>query len=104
MIRKIYGPEFGVARSKTFLSEFNHLPDVVTDIPGLNIIEYLPVFLKIIFRISIRYKGRKHFWHLVIWTIKNRLRLVDWALVNSIFIFQLHNLQQDYSKSISQMK
>jgi radical SAM superfamily enzyme YgiQ (UPF0313 family) len=104
MIRKIYGPEFGVARSKTFLSEFNHLPDVVTDIPGLNVIEYLPVFFKIIFHIGIRYKGRKHFWHLVIWTIKNRLRLVDWALVNSIFIFQLHNLQQDYSKSISQMK
>ena len=104
MIRKIYGPEFGVARSKTFLSEFNHLPDVVTDIPGLNIIEYLPVFFKIIFHIGIRYKGRKHFWHLVIWTIMNRLRVVDWALVNSIFIFQLHNLQQDYSKSISQMK
>jgi len=104
MVRKIYGPEYGVYRIKKFLLEFNHLPDVVTDVPGLNVIEYLPVLFRAIYYIGIRYSGRKHFWRLVFWTLKTRFRLLDWALVNMILIYQLHHLQQDYSRTFTQTK
>jgi len=96
MIKKTYSPEFGVVRTKKFISEFKHLPDVVTDIPGLNPIEYLPVFFRAIYFIGIKYSGRRHFWQLIFWTLKNHFRKVDWALVNLILIYQLHHLQQDY--------
>ena len=99
LIRSVYGPEYGVSRTKKFLLEFNHLPDVDTDVPGLNIIEYIPVLLRAIYYIGIKYSGRRHFWKLIFWTIRKRGRLVDWALVNLILIYQLHHLQQDYSKA-----
>ena len=101
MIQKIYSPEFSVARTKKFLSEFKHLPDVVTDIPGLNPIEYLPVVFRTIFFIGIKYSGRRHFWHLIFWTIKNHLRKLDWAVVHMVLVYQLHHLQQDYLESLT---
>ena len=99
MIQQVYSPEFGVARTKKFLSEFKHLPDVGTDVPSLNLLEYLPVLFRAIYYIGIKYSGRNHFWRLIIWTIKNRLRLLDWAFVNMILVYQLHHLQQDYLDS-----
>ena len=101
MILRVYSPEFGVARTKKWLSEFKHLPDVVTDIPGLNPMEYLPVFFRAIYFIGIKYSGRRHFWQLIFWTIKHHLRKADWALVNLILIYQLHHLQMDYSETLS---
>ena len=101
MIKKVYSPEFGVARTKKWLSEFKHLPDVVTDVPGLNPMEYLPVFFKAIYFIGIKYPGRRHFWGLIFWAIRHHLRKVDWALVNLILIYQLHHLQMDYSEALS---
>ncbi len=101
MVGKIYGPEYGVARIKKFLLEFNHLPDVVTDVPGLNVIEYIPVLFRAVYYIGIKYPGRKHFWSLVFWTLKTRFRLLDWALVNMILIYQLHHLQMDYSEGFN---
>jgi hypothetical protein len=101
MILRVYSPEFGVARTKKWLSEFKHLPDVVTDIPGLNPMEYLPVFFRAIYFIGIKYSGRRHFRQLIFWTIKHHLRKADWALVNLILIYQLHHLQMDYSETLS---
>ena len=102
MIQKVYSPEYGVARTKKWISEFKHLPDVVTDIPGLNPMEYLPVFFRAIYFIGIKYSGRRHFWSLIFWTMKHHLRKADWALVNLILIYQLHHLQMDYSKGLTE--
>ena len=65
-IQKIYGSEFGVLRAKNWLSEFNHLPNVVTDIPALNKLEYIPVLLRTICHIGILYNGRRYFLAFVV--------------------------------------
>ena len=99
-IQLIYGAAFSFERAKKWLSEFNHLPTVETDIPGLNATEYLPVLFRTIFYIGIRYKDRKYFWRLLWWTLRHRPRLMDWALIESIFIYQLHHLLQEYSSTL----
>ena len=100
MIQQLYGPEFGVQRARKWLQEFNHLPAVVTDIPALNTLEYLPVLFRAIYHIGIKYSGRKHFWGLLWWTFKNRPRLLDWAFVESIFIYQLNHLLEEHSRTL----
>jgi len=104
MIRKIYAPEYGISRVKKFLLEFRHIPDVVTDVPGLNVVEYLPAALRVIYLLGIKYSGRRHLLHLIFWTFKHRIRLLDWAVVGSVAIYQLDQLQQDYAKAYLESK
>ena len=101
-IEQIYGPEFGIERAKKWLSEFNHLPNVATDIPALNTLEYIPVLLRAVYHIGMLYAGRKYFWYLLWWTLRYHPRLLDWALIEGIFIYQLHLLMNEHSKTLTE--
>ncbi len=100
LIRQVYGAEPSLQRAKKWLDEFNHLPDVGTDVPSLNALEYLPVFLRAIYYLGLKWSERKVFWRLMGWTAKHHLRKLDWAIVDLILIYQLHFLMLDYSKSL----
>lgn len=97
-IRQVYSPPFSFKRAKQWLLEFNHLPVVKTDVPALNTFEYLPVLFRAIYYIGIKYSERQYFWKLLWWCLRTRPRLLDWALVEGIFIYQLDNLLTEYSR------
>lgn len=97
-IQQVYAPSFSFERAKQWLSEFNHLPNVKTDVPALNTLDYLPVLFRAIYVIGIKYSGRRYFWKLLWWCARTRPRLLDWALVETIFIYQLDNLLREYSR------
>ncbi|MCF7796140.1 MAG: B12-binding domain-containing radical SAM protein [Lentisphaeria bacterium] len=101
-IQQVYSPTFSSERAKQWLTEFNHLPAVETDIPTLNTFEYLPVLFRAIYFIGIKYSGRKYFWRLLWWAVRHRPRLLDWALVETIFIYQLDNLLAEYSRLLDE--
>lgn len=101
-IQQVYAPAFSSERAKKWLTEFNHLPAVETDIPALNTLDYIPVLFRAIYFIGIKYSGRKYFWRLLWWSVRHRPRLLDWALVETIFIYQLDNLLIEYSRLLDE--
>ncbi|MCF7801131.1 MAG: B12-binding domain-containing radical SAM protein [Candidatus Marinimicrobia bacterium] len=101
-IQKVYSPEYSFERAKQWLAEFNHLPAVETDIPALNTLEYIPVLGRAIYFIGMKWSGRRYFWRLLWWTVRHRPRLLDWALVSTIFMYQLENLLNEYSQLLEE--
>lgn len=74
-------------------------PKSIAEIESVDIWSDIKIFLRIMFHVGIVWKERKYFWKLLLWTLWNRRKLVDMAIVNSVFMYQLSRLYGLYEKN-----
>jgi radical SAM superfamily enzyme YgiQ (UPF0313 family) len=96
LIRTVYSSSYSYLRTKRFLEEYQKPAKVETPIPSISPLKYFGTFLRSLLYIGILSKDRLYYWKLIFWTYKNRRNLIDWALINSIMIYQLRKLYENY--------
>jgi len=100
VIETVYSPQYTYLRTIKFLQEYQKPARVGTPVPALNPIRYFGTFLRSLFFIGILGKERLYYWKLLFWTFKKRRRLMDWAFINTLMIFQLRKLYENYRKKL----
>lgn len=79
ILRHIYSPKPYYRRVRTFLSEYR-LPEVRAPLT----LERVRAFLRSIYHLGIRERGRRHYWSLLLVTLLRRPRLVPLAVTLAI--------------------
>jgi radical SAM superfamily enzyme YgiQ (UPF0313 family) len=92
IISTIYSPKSYYERIKTFLG--NYSPSKFT-IPSLNLVD-LGAFLRSIWTLGIKEKGRRYYWKLLGWTILHRPRNFATAVTLLIQGFHFRKITENY--------
>ena len=83
VVTSIYSPKHFYKRAKTFLR--NYSPQIQT---GLRLkFEHLAAFVKSVFILGIKEKGRSYYWRLITWTLFRRPRLFPLSIELAIYGF-----------------
>jgi radical SAM superfamily enzyme YgiQ (UPF0313 family) len=96
----IYSPKKYYERVKTFLIDFKPAakkPSILTR-------EDLKAFLKSVWILGIKKKGRKYYWKLVGWTLFTRPRSIHLAVTMAIYGFHFRQVVEQLTKPSTQMK
>ena len=54
------------------------------------------IFMKIIYKLGLTYKGRKYFWKLVFWTMSNKRDYIDLTILFGILMYQYSSLLNSF--------
>jgi radical SAM superfamily enzyme YgiQ (UPF0313 family) len=92
IISTIYSPQFYHDRIKTLLR--NYTPNKFS-IPSLNIVD-LQAFLRSIWALGIKGKGRRYYWKLLGWTILHKPRNFPTAVTLLIYGFHFRIITENY--------
>ena len=98
ILHAIYSPEYSYKRAQKFILEHDKDPKLENRIPSLSLKKYLGTLCRCIYYVGIINRERWYFWKLIYWTMRNRIQLVDWAIMTSMMIYQLQNLVDYYKK------
>jgi radical SAM superfamily enzyme YgiQ (UPF0313 family) len=92
IISTIYSPQFYYERIKTFL--VNYTPGKFT-VPKLNMVD-VKAFIRSVWTLGIKEKGRKYYWKMLGWTIIHRPRNFATAVSLLIHGFHFRKITENY--------
>ncbi len=101
LIQKVYSPEFVYQRIKKFLNDYSY-PKLKHKTPEKLKLKYLLPFINSVLQIGIKSDFRKYFWSLFFWTIKNKRKYLDHAMLNTIMMYQLNALLNNYKSHLKE--
>ena len=90
----IYSPKIYSQRTRTFLKEFRPRSKKA---PKLRLFE-LTAFLRSIWVLGLREKGRRYYWRLLAWTLIKRPRSFSLSVTPAIYGFRFRKVVEKYTK------
>ncbi len=96
LIKTIYTPKQYYKRIKTFLQEYRPLR-VRPVRPQL---AHLQAFVRSLWVLGIKEKGRKYFWQLLAWTLAKRPRSLTTAITLAIYGFHFRKVTERYTEGL----
>jgi len=96
IMSSIYSPKLLYPRIKTFLNEYNPLNQPVK----LEQREIL-AFIRTIFRMGFNHVEARHYWDLLLWTIKNDVRKFPMAVTLTIYGFHFRTITKKNTRLLS---
>jgi hypothetical protein len=91
IMEQIYSPDNFYRRVRNFLKEFK-TPDITLPID----FQHILAFFRSGFRLGIRGKERFHYWHLLLWTLTRKPRLMPLAITLAIYGYHYRRICEIY--------
>jgi Domain of unknown function (DUF4070) len=88
-MNNIYSPEKSYERIINFLNTYK-FPNTGIRVPEKYNLKELLIIFRIIFLIGIRYRHRKYFWKLILWSLKHNRKYIDKSVFYGVMIYQMH--------------
>lgn len=89
VMNNIYSPEKSYERIINFLNTYK-FPNTGIRVPEKYNLKELLIIFRIIFLIGIRYRHRKYFWKLILWSLKHNRKYIDKSVFYGVMIYQMH--------------
>ncbi len=90
IITNIYSPEKSYRRLIRFLSTYK-IPKTFMKVPAKYGLKDIKIVLRILYLLGIKDRHRKFFWKLISWSILNKPKYLDLAILYGIMIYQMNN-------------
>ncbi len=89
VMNNIYSPEKSYERIINFFNTYK-FPNTGIRVPEKYNLKELLIIFRIIFLIGIRYRHRKYFWKLILWSLKHNRKYIDKSVFYGVMIYQMH--------------
>ncbi|MCH8942960.1 MAG: B12-binding domain-containing radical SAM protein [Bacteroidetes bacterium] len=89
LITNIYLPEKSYQRLIQFFSTYQP-PKTFTKVPAKYGLKDMRIVFRILYLLGVKDKYRKFFWKLILWSILNKPKYLDLAILYGIMVYQMH--------------
>ena len=94
ILNTIYSPNKYYERAINFLSDYKPIASKAFKLR----LEHISAFIKAMWILGIREKGRRYYWRLLIWTLRKQPRSFAISITLSIFGFHFRKIVERYAK------